>query len=365
LALYSDEWDFDCLEKELEPLLEKHGFLEFQRALNRLGLENVSENHKINKNVLLREAINYYYNCDAFNRLASSSQKAYRYEMNLFEKFCIKKQGLDPLLKDVSTALFLKDYLEPIKKPATQSKKSAFLRSFLKVAFEEFFDQKIDRLKSTLSVKVDKNRLPRAFTEEQIEEITSLVRLGREPLRNFTILWVFLGSGIRLNELCSLQIEDVQPQLQEISVRPKGNKKFKVPRKITKFSMSILCKYIKFRYSYLENLSDYDKRYIFSDDKGLTPLHDSTIQKMLGNIIKEARTISEVDKKKYQLSVHSIRHSFALGLLKSNLKTNTIKELLGHEWISSTDVYLKLHDSILLDAINKHPLGNLNPNDFF
>jgi integrase/recombinase XerD len=240
-----------------------------------------------------------------------------------------------------------------------------FFVVFFKATFAEFFDQKIDSLKSTLRVKVDKNRLPRAFTSEQIEEITSLIRLGHEPFRNFTILWVFLGTGIRLSELCSLQIEDVKPQLQEISVRAKGDKENKVPRKITPFSLIVLCKYIKFRYGSLQNQNDYRERYIFSDDKGLTPLHKSTIQKTFGNIINEAQTISKDDKLNYQLSMHSLRHSFALYLLQSGANIYAIKDMLGHEWLSSTNVYLKLFDNMLLKAINQHPLGNLNPNDFF
>jgi integrase/recombinase XerD len=365
MALYNEEWDFDSIDEELESLLEKHGFLEFQQALKRMEMLEDTEQKKLKKNVLLSEAIDYYYTSDNFNDLKPSSQKAYRYEMNLFKKYCFKIKGLEPLLKDVSIGLFLKEYLESTDtKQATKSKKSAFLRSFLKATFAEFFDQEIDKLKRTLSVKVDKGQLPRAFTSEQIEEILNLVRLGREPFRNFTILQVFLGTGIRLNELCNLQIGDVKPQLQEISIRSKGNKEHKVKRTITTFAQDILCKYIKFRYGSLQKLSNYWELFIFSDDKGKTPLHDSTIQKMLGNIMDEAQTISEDDKKNYQLSVHSLRHSFALYLLRNGVDIHDIQVLLGHAWRSSTEVYLKLYDHMLLKSINKHPLGNLDPNDF-
>jgi integrase/recombinase XerD len=365
MPTYNQEFNTDSLNEELEALLEKHGFLDIQLALKRMKLLTETEQKSVRHDVLLSEAISFYYNSEYFRLLQESSKTAYRYEMKLYLNYCTKHLGEEPLLKDASRALFLIDFLEPFKKPATKSKKSAFLRSFLRLVFEEFFDQKIDSLKSTLSVEVDKNRLPRAFTKEQIEEITNLVRLGREPLRNFTIIWVFLGTGIRLNELCKLTIEDVKPQLQQIMVRAKGKKEFTVARKITTFSLELLCKYIKFRYSPLENLSDYHKRYIFSDDKGITPIHDSTVQKMLGNIMKEAQTISEDDKRTYQLSVHSLRHSFALYLLQSGVHVYTIQKLLGHRWISSTNVYLKLFDNILVEAINKHPLGNLDPNDFF
>lgn len=73
-------------------------------------------------------------------------------------------------------------------------------------------------------MEIDQNREPRAFTKEQLDELLCLVRLGREAHRNFTILWTFLGSGIRLSELLHLQIGDIVSSRQEILVRGKGKR---------------------------------------------------------------------------------------------------------------------------------------------
>jgi integrase/recombinase XerD len=366
MPLYSEEWDFDKIDDEIIKVAEKYGFIELQHALKRLDLlNNEEEKEKIKKNVLLEVAIDFYFGCDDFNNLAPSSQQAYRYEMNLFSTHCLKHKGLEPYIMDVSSPLFLSEYLKSVKKQNTKSKKSAFLRGFLRVTYEHFFNLDIKKIKKVLQVKVDKNRLPRAFRKEQIDEITTLSRLGREPFRNFTVLWVFLGTGIRLNELCNLQVGDIKPQLQEIQVLPKGDKNRKEARKITKFSLDLICKYIHFRYGALKQNPGYNELYIFSVDQGITPIHDSTVQTMLGNLIKEAKTISEDDKKNYQFSVHSLRHSFALYLLESGVDIYTIKELLNHKWLSSTTVYLKLYDDMLVKAIDKHPLGNLKVNNFF
>lgn len=366
MPLYSEEWDFDKIDDEIIKVAEKYGFLELHHALKRMDLlNNEEEKEKIKKNVLLEEAIDFYFGCDDFNILAPSSQQAYRYEMNLFSIHCHKHKGIEPYLKDVSSPLFLGEYLESVKKINTKSKKSAFLRGFLRVSYDHFFNLDIKNLKKVLRVKVDKSRLPRAFRKEQIDEITTMSRLGREPFRNFTILWVFLGTGIRLNELCNLQVGDIKPQFQEIQVRPKGNKNIKESRKITKFSLELLCKYINFRYGGIKQNQGYKERYIFSADQGFSPMHDSTVQTMLGNLIKEANTISEDDKKNYQFSIHSLRHSFALYLLESGVDIYTIKDLLNHKWLSSTMVYLKLYDDMLVKVINKHPLGNLKVSDFF
>ncbi len=134
---------------------------------------------------------------------------------------------------------------------------------------------------------------------------------------------------------------------------------------MTKSSLEILNAYVNFRYYGIKNELDYLERYIFSDDKGISPLHESTIQKMFASLIYEAKSIPESDKKPYQLSVHSLRHSFALYLLESGVNLYTIKELMRHSWLSSTEVYLKLFDSMLVNAIDQHPLAQLKTSDLF
>ncbi|MEX1028667.1 MAG: tyrosine-type recombinase/integrase [Paenibacillaceae bacterium] len=356
------------LEEAIEQLAEQYGPSEFNQALERLEWITAASNMLSpmqQDQVKLLDAITHYYSSDTFQGLAESSQLVYKYEINLFLKYCTHIKGENPDIKEVSSAIFLKDYLAPVNKLNTRSKKSAFLRSFLGEVFEHFFKSKIDKLKRTLSIEVDKNKEPRAFSKQQLDELLRLVRLGREAYRNFTIIWSFLGSGIRLSELCTLQVGDVFPDRQEILVRGKGKKGYKQANKMTKSSLDALCSYIKFRYKGLENESDYLNWYIFSDNKGQSPLHESTIQKMFSAIIDEAQTIPELDKKPYHFSVHSLRHSFALYLLESGVNIYTIKELMRHAWLSSTEVYLKLYDSMLVDAIDKHPLAQIKVSDFF
>lgn len=105
-----------------------------------------------------------------------------------------------------------------------------------------------------------------------------------------------LGSGIRLSELLHLQIGDIVSSRQEILVRGKGKKGYKQPSKITKSSLEILSTYVSFRYHGVKDAHDYLERYIFSDDRGKSPLHESTIQKMFAALIDQATSIPESDK---------------------------------------------------------------------
>lgn len=76
--------------------------------------------------VLLDDAVLHYYESDAFQSLAKTSQQAYRYEMNLFLRYCERLKGTHPNIKEISSAAFLNEYLAPVQKLNTRSKKSAF-----------------------------------------------------------------------------------------------------------------------------------------------------------------------------------------------------------------------------------------------
>lgn len=143
--------------------------------------------------------------------------------MNLFLRYCERLKGTHPNIKEISSAAFLNEYLAPVQKLNTRSKNPPF-KKFLREVFAHFFKQDIRKLKRTLSIEIDQNREPRAFAKEQLDELLCLVRLGRESHRNFTILWTFLGSGIRLSELLHLQIGDIVSSRQEILVRGKGKR---------------------------------------------------------------------------------------------------------------------------------------------
>lgn len=354
-----------AFEENLIQLAEQYGPDTFKRMLQRLSPQNNAEAIRMKESVLLDDAVLHYYESDAFQSLAKTSQQTYRYEMDLFIRYCERLKGTTPNIREVSSNTFLNEYLAPVQKLNTRNKKNAFLKSFLGEVFAHFFNQDIRKLKRTLSVEIDQNREPRAFAKEQLDELLCLVRLGREAHRNFTILWTFLGSGIRLSELLHLQIGDIVSSRQEILVRGKGKKGYKQPSKITKSSLQILSTYVSFRYHGVKDAHDYLERYIFSDDRGKSPLHESTIQKMFAALIDQATTIPESDKKPYKLSVHSLRHSFALYLLESGVNLYTIKELMRHSWLSSTEVYLKLFDDMLVKAIDQHPLAQLKASDLF
>ncbi|AIQ39896.1 tyrosine-type recombinase/integrase [Paenibacillus sp. FSL R5-0912] len=344
------------LMAQLQKLAATNSHDNMKQALEKSNLIFVEEPKKP-KDITFGEAVHWYLQSSEFARKSEATQKTYRSELNQFVSFINSLPEAPYLFSFENNPKILLDYLKPVKTQNTRFKKSSFLRDFFTVTFTRFFEIDIKKIKETLVLEVEFDEdLPKAFTKEQVEEIINLSRLTNDGFRNFVILWTFLGSGIRLNELTQLQIKDICYNSQNIEVRVKGKKLQKVPRRITSTSLELLRKYVGFKYGSLKSHPKYTDLYVFSTDKGVNPISDSAVQKMLDGLITEAQSISKEEKER--LSVHSLRHSFALFALEGGVDIVSISKFLGHRSLKTTTIYLELFNSMLLEAIEKHPFAH-------
>lgn len=305
------------------------------------------------------EAVNAFYQSSKFSGLSRTTQTTYRSEMKLFQQHVKGCLGNDPQFEKVSNGEFLSDYIKLNEDPNTKAKKSSFLRTFIKATYIKFYGhQDLGDLKNILRVRWSNNEEPKAFTKVQIAEILRIAQSRNHDSLYTAIIWTFLGSGIRINELCNLRIGDIEPDTQTINVVPKGAENTKKPRKINKLALMMLTDYIDKKLSQArENLpeSEYQRLYIFSGKTRNKPITSRAIQQFLKSIIREARSIKEEDKDR--LGPHSFRHSFAIQGLEAGIDIYTLAKLLGHESINTTMNYLRFFDDQLREAINKHPFA--------
>ncbi|ALC85580.1 hypothetical protein AM499_06905 [Bacillus sp. FJAT-22090] len=343
---------------ELQMILSNYGPELLERIVNEMGLAKEVSKVNIKENATLEEAIEFYHSSSSFLRLSKSSKETYASELEQFKSFVTKELKKNVTLQNSAEPIVLVKYLRAFKSSNTKAKKSAFLRSFFRCVFKQFLNQDITSIKEVLKLKWTSDNLPRAFTKVQLAEIIGLSQLFSNELRNYTILWTFLGTGIRLNELINLQIKDIDANTQTIKVIPKGHEGNKMERKISRIALLILLDYIKFKYDYLySSLTEtkYKNLYIFSTTNGSTAINKRTIQHMMKKLIDKASSIPQNEKNRY--SVHTLRHCFAIFGLDSGIDIYTLSKLLGHESINSTSVYLKLFDNQLVEAIEKHPFA--------
>lgn len=166
------------------------------------------------------------------------------------------------------------------------------------------------------------------FSENELTAVLSQMQnpVGFEAIRDKLIIDLFYTTGIRRTELIHLKISNVDVSSNTIKVLGKRNKERIIPILAIVSQQFIL--YLNER-AHIENIIDND--YFFLAKKGLK-LNDSFVYRLINTYFS---TVSEKVKK----SPHILRHTFATHLLNNGADLNSVKELLGHSSLASTQVY--------------------------
>ena len=349
------------LNDRMKELLSSYGADKLTLAIQSLPLHfrPSQKTAKDEPDVLLSDAVESFFLSSKFLELSKASQTTYRSEMKLFLQYAQQHFGKNALFQTITNGEFLSDYINQYPDQNTKAKKSSVLRTFIKTTYKKFYGhQDLDHLKKVLRVRWSNDDTPKAFTKAQIAEILKIAQSRNHDTLYTAIIWTFLGSGIRINELCHLQIGDIEPHTQTLKVIPKGAENTKKSRKINQLALMMLTDYIDKKYSKAREIlaeSEYKQLYVFSSTGGKKPLTPRAIQQFMKGIIQEARSIPDEDKDR--LGPHSFRHSFALQGLEAGIDIYTLAKLLGHESLDSTMKYLRMFDDQLKHAINKHPFA--------
>ena len=190
-------------------------------------------------------------------------------------------------------------------------------------------------------------KLPDTMSVEEIESLIEAIdRSTPEGERNVAIIEVLYGSGLRVSELVNLTLEDIYWEEGFLRVIGKGDKQRIVP-----FSEMAL-KHLKIYFNEIRVHIKVDAKhehFVFLNRRGkqLTRVMIFTIVKKLAEKIGLRKNISP----------HSFRHSFATHLVERGADLRAVQEMLGHESITTTEIYTHLDKTFLKEVIEKfHPL---------
>lgn len=176
-----------------------------------------------------------------------------------------------------------------------------------------------------------KKRLPKVIKENEIMMLmNSCDKNTPLGLRNYCLLEVLYGCGMRVSELCSMQIKDIDFSDLSIMVHGKGSK----DRIVLMYQEMAdhLRRYIStFRLDLLYRSKQEDNRTVFLNKNG-TSLTPRGVRYILDELI---RSCGEA----FHISPHMLRHSFATALLNNGADLRSVQELLGHENLSTTQIY--------------------------
>lgn len=191
-------------------------------------------------------------------------------------------------------------------------------------------------------------KLPDTLSIEEIELLIATIdRSTPEGERNVAILEVLYGSGLRVSELVNLSLEDIYWEEGFLRVIGKGDKQRIVP-----FS-DMAAKHLKL---YIEEVRVHVKadakheHFVFLNRRG-----KQLTRVMIFTIIKNLVILAGIKKK---VSPHSFRHSFATHLVENGADLRAVQEMLGHESITTTEIYTHLDRTFLKEVIEMyHPFS--------
>ena len=228
--------------------------------------------------------------------------------------------------------------------PRSQARKISGLKSFFKfLVFEGYL--KSSPMSNIESPKLGR-KLPDILNVEEISQMISSINMKEKfGQRNKTIIEILYGTGIRVSELIELKISNIFFKENLIRVLGKGDKERFVPIGL-KAKKSII--------DYINNNRKYQKIEESSNDILILSKYGKKITRhMIFTLIKNISKQSGITKK---ISPHTFRHSFASHLLKNGADLRTIQLILGHENITTTEIYTHLDSKHLLNVMKKyHP----------
>jgi integrase/recombinase XerD len=192
-------------------------------------------------------------------------------------------------------------------------------------------------------------KLPDTLSLEEIDALINAVDLSsNEGERNRAILETLYGCGLRVSELVSLKISDLFFEEGFVKITGKGNKQRFVP------IGDLTQKYIQL---YKENVRNHvSVKKGFEDTLFLNRRGGQLSRAMIFTIIKDLAVKVNLNK---TISPHTLRHSFATHLLENGADLRSIQLMLGHESITTTEIYVHLDRKFLTEVMNTyHPRKN-------
>lgn len=241
----------------------------------------------------------------------------------------------------------VQDFIYTVSKevnPRSQARIISGLKSFFNYLI--FEDYRNDSPLELIETPKTGRKLPDTLSVEEIDSLIAAIDLSKnEGERNRAILEALYGCGLRVSELISLKISDLFFDEGFIKITGKGNKERFVPiGKLTKKYIDIYKNEIR---------SNLIIKKGFEDTLFLNRRGNQLTRAMIFTIIKDLAVKVGLHK---NISPHTLRHSFATHLLENGADLRSIQLMLGHESITTTEIYVHLDRSFLKEVMHTfHP----------
>ena len=301
-----------------------------------------------------------------------NSIKEYNYDLQMFLRFIKIRFNLTPetdyakiTTKDISLETIEKIKLDDIhaflsymaidlrSKSATRARKASSIRIFFNYLSQKAKLIQINPAQNLETPKLDR-RLPKYLNLEESKKLLNVTanKDNRNSERDYAIITLFLNCGMRLSELVGINIQDIDFSESKMNVIGKGNKERTIY--LNKACIKALKDYLDVRPKEgvkVDKLNSH-KALFLSERK--ERISKRTVQYIVDKELK----VAGLDTSKY--STHKLRHTAATLMYQyGNVDIRALQELLGHQSISTTEIYTHVNNEQVRDAIEKNPLADL------
>lgn len=295
--------------------------------------------------------------------------KGYSVDLGLFFKFLKVYKGLennielekieeveisdlgDNFIKDITLSdiyAFLA-FLEKVRNNSAyaRARKVATLKSFFK-----FLNSKIKLIDENPTVELESPKINKRHPvyltlDQSITVLNSMNKSNKNYYRDYCILTLFLNCGMRLSELCNIEIEKIKGDT--LTIIGKGNKERTVY--LNEASIAAIENYLKNRND--SKATEEAKKYLFLSSK-YRPINKRSVEILVKKHIENAGF------KDQKYTPHKLRHTAATLMYKyGNVDIRSLQNILGHENISTTQIYTHVDDETLREAVKTNPLANI------
>ena len=238
---------------------------------------------------------------------------------------------------------FVFDTFKSISSVRTQARLIAGIHSFYRfLLYHHYIEQDPSEL---LESPKKEHHLPEVLSLDEIDSMIAQIDMSKpESHRNRAIIEMLYGSGLRVSELVNLHLSDIYRKEGFMRITGKGNKQRLVP------ISPVADQWLEY---WLEDRSKLDIKAEYSDIVFLNRYGRQLTRAMIFTIVKGLAKQADIHK---TISPHTLRHSFATHLLQNGADLRIVQDLLGHEDITTTEIYTHIEIQDLREAILKyHP----------
>lgn len=276
--------------------------------------------------------------------LSINSQEAYRRDLNKFTHFLMNKYGRIPSPQEIKkndVMNFLSWQMDNEAAYSTIARSLSSIKSFYKFLIIEDYIQVNPAI--DLETPKSKLKLPQILTIEEVDKLMDqpkvITHLG---LRDRAMLELMYGTGVRVSEMLSLEIDDINMTAGFMRCMGKGRKERIIP--VNQTAIQWVQRYLARARNFL--VKNNVERILFVNARG-RKLSRQGFFKILTGYVKQAG----IDK---EITPHTLRHSFATHLLENGADLRAVQEMLGHADISTTQIYTHLTKTRLREVYQQY-----------